>query len=101
MPKPKNKVATAISAAPAPRIAPVVVALRGLFIRSVDKVQDDSLLKIREDLGDCTRCKLHKGRNKLVFGDGSAKAQLVFVGEGPGRMKMRRACRSWDARENF
>ena len=43
-----------------------------------------ALKLIREDLGDCTRCKLHKGRNKLVFGDGSSKAQLVFVGEGPG-----------------
>ncbi len=49
-----------------------------------DKVPDDSLLKIRADLGECTRCKLHTTRNKIVFGDGSPKAQLVFVGEGPG-----------------
>ncbi len=39
---------------------------------------------IREDLGDCTRCALHKGRNKLVFADGSSNARLMFVGEGPG-----------------
>jgi DNA polymerase len=39
---------------------------------------------IREDIGDCTRCKLHKGRNKIVFGDGSPTARLMFVGEGPG-----------------
>jgi DNA polymerase len=39
---------------------------------------------IREEIGDCTRCALHKGRNKLVFGDGSATARLMFVGEGPG-----------------
>ena len=39
---------------------------------------------IREDLGECTRCALHKGRNKLVFGDGSPVARLMFVGEGPG-----------------
>jgi uracil-DNA glycosylase len=39
---------------------------------------------IREDIGDCTRCALHKGRNKLVFGDGSPNARLMFVGEGPG-----------------
>jgi len=39
---------------------------------------------IREDIGDCTRCALHKGRNKLVFGDGSPNARLFFVGEGPG-----------------
>jgi uracil-DNA glycosylase len=49
-----------------------------------DKIVGDTLLKVREDLGECTRCKLHKGRNKIVFGDGSAKAGLVFVGEGPG-----------------
>ena len=39
---------------------------------------------IREDIGDCTRCALHKGRNKLVFADGSPEARLMFVGEGPG-----------------
>jgi uracil-DNA glycosylase family 4 len=44
----------------------------------------DSLLKILEDIGDCTRCPLHAGRTKLVFGDGDEKAPLVFVGEGPG-----------------
>jgi DNA polymerase len=43
-----------------------------------------ALQQIREELGDCTRCGLHKGRNKLVFGDGSATARLMFVGEGPG-----------------
>ena len=39
---------------------------------------------IREELGECIRCALHKGRNKLVFGDGSPVARLMFVGEGPG-----------------
>jgi DNA polymerase len=39
---------------------------------------------IREDIGDCTRCALHKGRNKIVFADGDAEARLMFVGEGPG-----------------
>lgn len=43
-----------------------------------------ALVLIREEIGDCTRCGLHKGRNKLVFGDGSATARLMFVGEGPG-----------------
>jgi uracil-DNA glycosylase family 4 len=54
------------------------------LFESVDKIADDSLPKIQTDLGDCTRCKLHKGRNKIVFGDGNPKAELVFVGEGPG-----------------
>jgi uracil-DNA glycosylase len=40
---------------------------------------------IREDLGDCTRCPLHKqGRKQIVFGVGNARAELMFVGEGPG-----------------
>jgi DNA polymerase len=40
---------------------------------------------IREDLGDCTRCKLHKqGRKQIVFGVGNPHAELMFVGEGPG-----------------
>jgi len=40
---------------------------------------------IREDLGDCTRCPLHKqGRKQIVFGVGNPKAELMFVGEGPG-----------------
>jgi len=68
----------------APPILPVSAPGPSLF-ESADKVQDDTLLKIREDIGpDCTRCKLHKGRNKIVFGDGNPKAELVFIGEGPG-----------------
>src|SRR5579859_3594268 len=43
-----------------------------------------ALRLIQEDIGDCTRCALHKGRNKIVFADGSPNARLMFVGEGPG-----------------
>ena len=40
---------------------------------------------IREDIGDCTRCKLHaQGRKQIVFGVGNPEADLMFVGEGPG-----------------
>ena len=45
----------------------------------------ETLDGIRADLGDCTRCKLHGGRSNLVFGVGSPTADLVFVGEAPGR----------------
>jgi DNA polymerase len=44
-----------------------------------------SLEDLREYIGDCTRCKLCRGRRKLVFGEGSGRARLVFVGEAPGR----------------
>jgi uracil-DNA glycosylase len=48
-------------------------------------VSSRTLAEIREELGECTRCKLHGGRKHLVFGVGSEKADLVFVGEAPGR----------------
>ena len=69
---------------PAARL-PVLPAATGLSLfEASDKILGDTLLKTREDLGECTRCKLHKTRNKIVFGDGSPKADLVFIGEGPG-----------------
>jgi uracil-DNA glycosylase family 4 len=45
----------------------------------------DALHAVREDIGDCTRCKLHTlGRNQVVFGVGNPEADLMFVGEAPG-----------------
>lgn len=46
--------------------------------------QDVSLEAIREDIGECTRCKLHEHRTKIVYGEGNPHAKLVFIGEGPG-----------------
>ena len=43
-----------------------------------------SLLEVREELGDCTRCDLSQERKKIVFGDGNPEADLMFIGEGPG-----------------
>ena len=48
------------------------------------RVPGETLEHICTDLGDCTRCKLHRTRNKIVFGTGDPHAQLMFVGEGPG-----------------
>lgn len=67
------------SAAPLP-----AVKLASLFEESV-RIEGDSLERIREDIGDCKRCRLCQQRNTIVFGSGNARAQLVFVGEGPGR----------------
>ena len=63
---------------------PLPVPTGPSLFEAAEKVKDDTLLKIREDLGECTRCKLHKHRHTIVFGDGNPKAELVFVGEGPG-----------------
>ena len=44
-----------------------------------------TLQEIREDIGDCTRCKLHTlGRKQIVFGVGNPNADLMFIGEAPG-----------------
>ena len=44
----------------------------------------ESLADIQRDLGDCQRCSLSRKRTQIVFGEGAARARLVFVGEGPG-----------------
>lgn len=46
--------------------------------------EKEGLLEIVRDMGDCKQCRLHSGRTNLVFGEGSARSGLVFVGEGPG-----------------
>ena len=52
---------------------------------SVFRSSADTLAAIREDIGDCTRCKLHTlGRTQVVFGVGNPNADLMFVGEAPG-----------------
>jgi uracil-DNA glycosylase len=46
---------------------------------------EQALRAIREDIGDCTRCVLHKqGRKQIVFGVGNPRADIMFVGEAPG-----------------
>jgi uracil-DNA glycosylase len=57
-----------------------------LFDSPAPVVQDRAaaLKAIREDIGDCTRCRLHKGRKNIVFGVGNVNADIMFVGEGPG-----------------
>ena len=57
------------------------------FTRPEQGVSDPvkGLKVIREDLGECTRCPLHKqGRKQIVFGVGNPTTDLMFVGEGPG-----------------
>ncbi|HVB35313.1 MAG TPA: uracil-DNA glycosylase [Patescibacteria group bacterium] len=60
-----------------------VVAASSLF-ENTGRIEGDTLDRIRADIGECTRCKLHQSRNRIVFGDGNTRAKLVFVGEGPG-----------------
>jgi DNA polymerase len=49
---------------------------------AADKIA--ALKIIREDIGDCTRCRLHERRKNIVFGVGNVNPDIMFVGEGPG-----------------
>ena len=46
-----------------------------------------TLAEVRAALGECTRCRLAQGRTQIVFGDGDPRAELLFVGEGPGEQE--------------
>jgi DNA polymerase len=72
------------AATPEPEV--LVAREASLFEAALPVIQDKpaALSAIREDIGDCTRCRLHKGRTNIVFGVGNANAELMFVGEGPG-----------------
>ncbi|MBY0398999.1 uracil-DNA glycosylase [Myxococcota bacterium] len=48
-----------------------------------------TLESVRTELGDCRRCGLCEGRQKIVFGDGNPRAEILFVGEGPGEQEDR------------
>ncbi len=47
--------------------------------------KNPELEKFHQEIKDCTNCRLHKGRAKFVFGVGNPKAEVMFIGEGPGR----------------
>jgi DNA polymerase len=66
------------AAAPAAAAKPAAQKEPSVIIRG------ETLDEIRTELGECTRCKLCKGRKQIVFGSGNPRAELVFVGEGPG-----------------
>lgn len=61
----------------------------GKIFMSAEKSQspydDLSMEELRDCSMECTKCPLHENRTNVVFGSGSQEANLVFVGEGPGR----------------
>ncbi len=76
--------------APTPRPLPAP-AEPGLALPGTgpDFGPEPTLERVREVLGECTRCPLCEGRNRIVFGDGDPGAELMFVGEGPGEQEDR------------
>ncbi|HVN27783.1 MAG TPA: uracil-DNA glycosylase family protein, partial [Candidatus Binataceae bacterium] len=79
---------TAIVDAPAPPAAspapPKPAASVELFSKYPGLEKTADLAELQKFMGNCTRCKLHGGRTNLVFGVGDPKAELMFIGEGPG-----------------
>jgi len=57
----------------------------GLFSDATEAYRAQSLEELRAAIGDCRRCKLWPGRTHLVFGVGNPRAEVMFIGEGPGR----------------
>ncbi len=75
----------ALAPIPPPKAGPTLPLLQApSLFDAADRVEGDTLECIREFLGECTRCRLHKQRTKIVFGVGNPRAEIVFVGEGPG-----------------
>ena len=68
-----------------PSVAPAVATQAGDLFLSPKVQTVQTLEELRAEIGDCRRCKLCQGRTKIVFGVGNPRAELVFVGEGPGR----------------
>jgi uracil-DNA glycosylase len=68
-----------------PDLTPSTQDLQTAAPLTFSKNAAEALVAIREDIGDCTRCKLHTlGRTQVVFGVGNPDADLMFVGEAPG-----------------
>jgi len=79
---PQLAAAAEVSSSAAPKLE--IVGHGPSLFEAADRVEGDTLERVSSDLGECTRCKLHRHRNKIVFGVGNPRAELVFVGEGPG-----------------
>jgi uracil-DNA glycosylase len=75
----------ASSKKPAKSVKPIIQSQNKSILSPPSQDGGGPLEDVRAELGDCTRCKLSEGRNRIVFGSGNPNADLVFVGEGPGK----------------
>ncbi len=75
---------------PVPATAPALARTAEAAAPAVARVADvgsSGLQAVRQEIGECTRCRLCEGRTQIVFGDGNPRAELLFVGEGPGEQE--------------
>ena len=61
------------------------VRLRADGRRPVIGNKESAMALLREEIGDCRKCKLSQKRTHIVFGEGNPDARLMFIGEAPGR----------------
>ena len=87
-PKSDLTAAPASGAQPAPGVAGTHATSLAQSLAAVVSLSAPAAerLRILQDdvIGDCNRCKLHRGRNRLVYGVGNPEADLIFVGDAPG-----------------
>ncbi|HTR44340.1 MAG TPA: uracil-DNA glycosylase [Thermodesulfovibrionales bacterium] len=68
-----------------PAVSKMPGADQGGQALAAPEIKEAALAAVREEIGDCQRCKLAKGRRTIVFGEGNPDADLMFIGEGPGK----------------
>ena len=86
LPAPSESLGVPSAMAVQPSMPPAVTATRSSDPAPANALTAAADLSgLQAAIGDCQRCRLAKGRTKLVFGVGNPNARLMFVGEGPGR----------------
>ncbi len=83
-PRPTTPAPSAVTHPPQQAIRPPAPTFNLFEAAPTPRSGPETLEQIREDLGDCQRCKLAPTRKTIVFGEGNPHAELMFVGEGPG-----------------
>ena len=68
-----------------PPSPPFSKGVRGFEIKELRGIKEAALKALREEIGDCRRCKLSNRKTNIVFGEGDPAARLMFIGEAPGR----------------
>ncbi len=67
-----------------PGPAAVVVTHAAPSVSATVSDAEERLASLRQEIGECVRCRLSEKRTRIVFGAGNSRARLMFVGEGPG-----------------
>jgi DNA polymerase len=86
-PLPRSTAASPVFQPPTPKgLQTERVSLFGDLAPQAEKLASslETFEEIHNEIGDCTRCPLHRERTTVVHTEGNRKARLMFVGEAPG-----------------